>query len=749
MADLASILTDPNYVNANEATKRAIFDKFSAQDPNFTKANPATQDAIRERFGVPTLKTTPAPLPQSMQPYVAQVSPDAIPGNRQDLTTGQRVYQAVRPYVAPIVEAGGAIAGGLLGGTAGTFGAGPVGTAAGGVAGAGLGYGIAKEAIEAADVAMGMKQPRTGAALVTEPARNVLEGATFEAGGRVLGPVIGKVAGKVMDIRNIPANKAADIARNALGPDLPEVLNALKAAQGQNVSAAQATANINSPTWQALIDRATARDPRFLEALKASQGEVSLNALAKLAGGATAAEARGTTTAMKEALNTTQGPVREASLNRANLGKAVAEYEAQAGKLSAEAAAKVQEVRRLIELGDVAAANARLQEIKAGLPAGSTAAPAKGQAGFSDKWAATYTYPGKLAQMSDEWASKAADASLDLGQGARFSQAAADSLRSVGIKPLKGDEVIGSIRAIANNPEFAGNDLLLGAVKNVADDIAKWTDSGGIIDAKALDAIRKHSINAAIQQLRPGVDATTQRNFAAEVMAKLKPTLIDAIEAAGGTGYRQYLTDYAKGMQAIAERKLTGEAAKLWKTDKDAFVRLVQNESPDVVEKFLGPGNYNIATELSDNALSVLREQAQKRLTELAVKGQVSAGQDALKQLLLDNTSKLRLPSYLSAVAATTNKALNILENKIGAKTMTILTDALKTPEGAQNLLERLPAEERSRVLKLISDPSQWSQGAKAIVRGTTAAGVNALAPERNNSNALAKQPVRIIETQE
>lgn len=731
MADLASILTDPNYVNANEATKRAIFDKFSAQDPNFTKANPATQDAIRERFGVATPKA--APLPQSMQPSVAQVSPDAIPGARQDLTTGQRVYQAVRPYAAPLVEAAGAIGGGLLGGTAGTFGAGPVGTAAGGVAGAGLGYGIAKEALEAADVAMGIKQPRTGAALVTEPVRNVVEGATFEAGGRVLGPVIGKVAGKVMDIRNIPANKAADIARNALGPDLPEVLNALKAAQGQNVSAAQATANINSPTWQALIDRATARDPRFLEALKASQGEVSLNALAKLAGGATAAEARGTTTAMKEALNTTQGPVREAALSRANLGKAVADYEAQAGKLSAEAAAEVQKVRDLINAGKIAEASARLDLIKGNLPVGLT----------------KYTYKGDLARMADEWASKAADASLDLGQGARFAQGAADALRSVGIKPLKGDEVIGSVRAIANNPEFAGNDLLLGAVKNVADDIAKWTGSGGVIDAKALDAIRKNSINAAIQQLRPGVDATTQRNLAAEVMGKLKPTLIDAIEAAGGTGYRQYLTDYAKGMQTIAERKLTGEAAKLWKTDKDAFVRLVQNESPEVVEKFLGPGNYNIATELSDNALSVLREQAQKRLTELAVKGQVSAGQDALKQLLLDNTSKLRLPSYLSAVAATTNKALNILENKIGAKTMTTLTDALKTPEGAANLLERLPAEERSRVLKLISDPSQWSQGAKAIVRGTTAAGVNALAPERNNSNALAKQPVRIIETQE
>jgi hypothetical protein len=52
MADLSSILNDPNYVNANEATKAAIFDKFSAQDKNFTGANPETQQAIRVKFGV-------------------------------------------------------------------------------------------------------------------------------------------------------------------------------------------------------------------------------------------------------------------------------------------------------------------------------------------------------------------------------------------------------------------------------------------------------------------------------------------------------------------------------------------------------------------------------------------------------------------------------------------------------------------------------------------------------------------------
>jgi len=661
---------------------------------------------------------------------------EGVPGQRAaapaapaqpELTTGQKIYQAVRPYVAPTVEALGAVGGGLVGGGAGTV-LGPVGTATGAVGGAGLGYGMAKELMELGDVYLGGKPRRQGAAQVVEPVRNIVEGSTFEAGGRVLGPVLAKGVGKVMDLRNISTNKASDIARNALGPDLPQVLNALKASQGTGQSAAQTTAQINSPTWQALIQRATERDPRFLRALEQSQGEVSLNALAKLAGGTTATETRAASDLAKQTVTDITSPARQAALTRANQGQRVAALEAEADQLAQAAGAKVEDVRRLIKAGQIAEASARLDLIKKNLPVGFT----------------KYTYKGELAKMADDWASQAADASLDLGQGARFAQSAADSLRSAGIKPLEGDSLVRSIRAVTNNPEFAGNDILAGAVKTVADDIAKWTSQGGVIDAKALDAIRKNSVNAAIQQLRPGVDATTQRNLAAGVMAKIKPMLIDAIEASGGKGYRAYLEEYAQGMQDIAKQKLTGEAQRLWKTDKDAFVRLVQGESPDVVEKILGPGNYNIATELAEDTLQVLQSQAQKRLTELSIKDQVGSGQEALKQLLLQHTSKLRLPSYLSAVAATTNKAISILENKIGTKTMGALTEALKTPEGAANLLERLPAEERSRVLKIISDAGNLKGQAGTVARAArtaaaTTLGSNALAPTRETENALAE----------
>jgi hypothetical protein len=725
MANLSSILTDPNYVNANPATKQAIFEKFSAQDPNFANANLDTQNAIRERFGVSqfTFQTdagqnigmdirypSAAPqLPPSLQPRTAPVN--EVPGARQE----QSLYSKVRPFVAPTIEALGT-AGGALVGTA----LGPAGT----VGGAGLGYGIAKELLELGDVYLGDKAPRQGAAQVIEPVRNVFEGATFETAGRVAAPIFAQGVGKLMDLRKIPQNKAANIARNALGPDLPEVLNALKAAKGQNVSAAQAAADINSPTFQALIERATKRDPRFLSALEKSQGEVSLNALSKLAGGKTAADVRATTEGAKEAVRSVTSPMREAALNRADLGKEVARLEGLSAELGEQAATKVQEVRRLMELGDIATANARLGLIKQGLPVGLE----------------KFTYSGELAERAfNEWSNAAAQASLDLGQGARFADEAAGALRSVGIKPLEGAPLVSTLKTMANKPEFAGNDVLLGSMRNVADDIAKWTSSGGVIDARALDAIRKNSVNAAIQQLRPGMDATSQRNLAAGVLSRVKPVIDDAIEAAGGKGYRDYLKQHAQMSQKIAEKQLTGEALRLFKTDKNAFVRLVQNESPEAVEKILGPGKYNIALELAENTLNTLQNEATKVIRAANIKSQVEGGQDALKELMLQSMSKFRLPSYLSAVAATTNKGLNILESKIGTKTLATLTEALKTPEGAANLLETLPAAERARVLQIMSDPTKWGAPTRAAVTGATAGTVNMLAPDRNVENEFVR----------
>jgi hypothetical protein len=291
------------------------------------------------------------------------VQPERAPEWAKKYPTLYKGAVTARQMLGPTIEAGGAVVGGVLGAGAGTV-AGPVGTATGGVAGAGLGYGIAKEGLELADVALGLKAPRQGAAIATEPAKNILEGATYEAGGRVAAPIIAKgasklgesvskVVGKVADLRQIPTQKAAKIARESIaGGELDEIINALRNAKpGVTPAQAIADAGLNQPTTQALLKTVASRDPKFFTDLLQTQDFATVNKLSQLAGGETATASRNTLANAKNALNAMTGPQREAALNRANLGKAVAEYEKQAGKLSGAAATKVQEVRDLISAG--------------------------------------------------------------------------------------------------------------------------------------------------------------------------------------------------------------------------------------------------------------------------------------------------------------------------------------------------------------------------------------------------------------
>lgn len=91
MPTLQEILQDQNYINANPATKKAIFDRWSASDTNYTGANPATQQAIRSRFGVGGVDVAlPAEPPAEKSGFLRQVA-DVPLGIGKGAATGVRM----------------------------------------------------------------------------------------------------------------------------------------------------------------------------------------------------------------------------------------------------------------------------------------------------------------------------------------------------------------------------------------------------------------------------------------------------------------------------------------------------------------------------------------------------------------------------------------------------------------------------------------------------------------------------------
>lgn len=83
MATAAEILKDPNYLNANPATKQAIFDRHIAATPDYANANEPTRAAIRQRFGLAAaVPPSEAPeKPQAPREYGLLEVPGAALGN--------------------------------------------------------------------------------------------------------------------------------------------------------------------------------------------------------------------------------------------------------------------------------------------------------------------------------------------------------------------------------------------------------------------------------------------------------------------------------------------------------------------------------------------------------------------------------------------------------------------------------------------------------------------------------------------
>jgi hypothetical protein len=283
MASLSQILADPNYVNANAATKAAIFDKYAPLDPNFANANAATQTAIRSKFGIggleqPAETETRANVGVEL-PRFAKENPNLYAG-----------LVKARQLAGPTVEMLGGLGGGIVGAGAGTV-ASPsvvINPVTGAVAGSALGYATAKELLNKADVALGLAPQETGMQAMKRSAGNIAEGAAYEVAGGVAGKVVNKlvdagtaVMGKVADINQLPKQLAAKIARKSFETpaNVAAGRNALQEAikAGDDVTAQQALAQgkVVAPGAQAVIQKTISKTSPAMQASKELADEVA------------------------------------------------------------------------------------------------------------------------------------------------------------------------------------------------------------------------------------------------------------------------------------------------------------------------------------------------------------------------------------------------------------------------------------------------------------------------------------------
>ncbi len=261
----------------------------------------------------------------------------------------------------------------------------------------------------------------------------------------------------------------------------------------------------------------------------------------------------------------------------------------------------------------------------------------------------------------------------------------------------------------------------------VANALAEWTNGGGVIDAFALDAIRKNAVNAAVQKNLAGVDPKQQQKVAAKILTEVRPLIDNAIEAAGGTGYKAYLNEYSAAMQDQARTKLAGKALDLYKSSPDRFVKLVNGDAPKDVEKILGSGRYDISNELSPDAYATLKKAADGITQAASMNSQAQRGRAALSEIIKSNTLGLRVP-FFGLKETATNALLDSVQSRLSKGTMDKLATAFQSTRNVEELLKVVPAADRNALTQMLSDTSNWLP---RTLSGTMAGGKEMLQGQR------------------
>jgi len=494
--------------------------------------------------------------------------------------------------------------------------------------------------------------------------------------------------------------KAGQIARLVAGGDLGAIKAANVAAR-QGETSGQAAAGVDNATWAALDNVARKENTGSWWTRRAlGQAAEDSDTLNRLAGGANVTESLAVQDASKKALNQLTTPMRETELAAAGVGnRQIPALQRRQERFAAAAAAQVEDVRRFTE------AVGRAEDWARTWAPSSRGGDATvfGQVRTPSR----STFPGELAQAAEQRAGSAAESSQLFGEIARDAKRQLQTLERLGIRPLRSEEIITPLRQRLADPDIATNRDAAAAINRVNAMLDDWTNKFGFISPDALYAIRKNGVTSVIKELNPTATEDTRRKLAQSVLSEVTPLIDNAIERAGGTGWRNYLKTFEQGMRGIEQQRMANVARELYRTgDKQGFVDLVRGNAPDKVEDIFGPGNRDFTQLMggqrpksSAREFSRIAENVER---ELKLARQAPEGGIALSNIISDESRRFLLPPVFSQELTIARAGLRDFEGKVNRATIQALERGMQSGMSANQMLSFLPASERIKVLQVL-----------------------------------------------
>jgi len=562
-----------------------------------------------------------------------------------------------------------------------------------------------------------------------EAETGAIVGGAVPVVGSLVVPLLAKSAGFLKDAftGRLADVKAGKIARDVAGDRIGAIRAALAAAPDE-LTAAQATAGVQNNAFQALGAFANKTDDISLKLKQTAADEIA--ELHRMAQGGNETEARRAYEQSIQRLNQLTADMRNVELQAAN----------QAGQTINRLAPQAQQRQESM-----------VNALRGGIPVGqplqgqaviSPATEAGQQAAVAAKGKPGFLTAGTRAQEWQETSDIFANIAGQRRAEANFLERQIGSLEDYGLRPLDAGAITSAIDTKLTQPGVRASSNVVNVLEAIKADIANLTaKGGGVIDAHDLYTLRKEGINERITQIMGQTDPKISAKVTRKVLQEVRPLIDDAIEQAGGTNWRNYLDTYSKGMQAIDQKAMAAQAAKLFKDSPQEYVRLVRGNNTDAVEAIFGPGSYDIFKEMGGKMPTLEKLAAGVERTG-QMKEMATLGAEKFAGVVEDiGRTFPRLPSLLNRAVTVGNVTFDELEKKLGKKVATKLQEGMVSGKSALEMLNTLPAAERGAVLKLLTDPSRYGKTGAAAARAAVIpqAPINALAPQSENQNAMGR----------
>lgn len=459
-----------------------------------------------------------------------------------------------------------------------------------------------------------------GAALTDQ---DVSTGAAFGAGLPIVANIIGRIGGKAVDLFRTPTIKAGQMIREALGKNEDAARAAFAALSPDDQRLARQVlveAGVEPDTFMALAKDVERLRPEQTRAALEGQAAAREARLAQAAGGATATEMRGAAEQARRGVNVAMQPQAEAALARADVAGNIVPEAERIATLARQRAAEQSGMARRMTFG-AERAETRLGQMD---DLGDVFDP---QAVVRER--------GLAGAMTQRGETAAQEAIAQRGVAADMEDLVSE-LASEGMQPLSVRPIVDQLRRQAGQPGTRADDLQRNTLLRLAKKLEGLADENGVIAAKDLYQVRKTGLNDIVDRLlgSRAQPSSGTKERTASLLTGIRPMIDDAIEGAGGTGWKDYLGRTRQGFEAVNRQELAAKGAQLAKESPDEFIALMRGERPQVVEDVMGrgTGQYDIhGMALADpQRYLAMRQSAQElqtlnRMDELAKSGGLAA----------------------------------------------------------------------------------------------------------------------------